>query len=122
MGCKPIYGLKFDQASLDALDELNTNRKAGRALQYFLPISVSANLVTNTNIVDMTYSVSVSDDSYESAAKAIKLLPKVFRYRIYTKANVMMFQYMPPKSAQDRKLYQFWENISNGCKVADSLE
>jgi len=121
MTCRPIQGLKLDKVSRDALKDLAERRRIAKVLNYLLPAAVTLNALSTDRALVASYNISATD--YESLAKGMMAIPRIYKNRVYTISNLMILQhYTPATTAEERKLRQFWENMSYHCKMEVGLE
>jgi len=121
MTCKPIHNLKLDKITREALKDLAERRKMAKALNYLLPTAITANMLSSNRALVTSYNITATD--YELAAEAMTAIPRIYKNRVETISELMVLtHYATPTTAEERKLRQFWINMSYHCKMETKTE
>ena len=109
MDCPNIDQLGLSTVSKSAIEDIRDKLRFSRALVYFTGIGTMASIFAGNGHVEANYSLYSTD--FELMTKALVKVPNITKRSIETVANNAWF------NVSSREEKQFWEAVSNGCKV-----
>jgi len=109
MECPPIGSIDFSRRSLQAIDEIRRVKRSVNALSVAMSAGVIGNIFLGNGAVEASY--ALQDTDFRAYAKSMNQLPVILRRRIVDEADRAALD------VTNFKERQFWQAVSNGCKV-----
>lgn len=107
MECQSIDGLKLDNESLRAIEEIRRKRNLAEYLTSTLSSGVLATILTTGKPLLMSYNIYQSD--FQAFANAMFAVPVILRGEIEKIAGRQLIRSLDPKQRS------FWKGIYYGC-------
>jgi len=106
MQCIPIYGLNFDQESVNAIKDIKRRNELFLVLSRVMPFRTMANIFLGNGALQSAYNISQTD--FETLAKAIAALPALQRKIIH---DIAAMQFLTHSGRESK----FWKGVADGC-------
>lgn len=111
--CGPIIGLKLDQVSQKAIQQINDNGKVGKLIATVATLGVFNSIFTKNKAPVAGYNIMQTD--WELYAKAMSSLPDATKVLVQKEIDAMILHYYIPSNHDNRHL-KFWRAMKNGCR------
>ena len=104
-----IEGLKFDQKSLDALEEIKLTVGAARLGMLLTGVGEMGTIFYRNGPLGAAYNIYQTD--WGLFATAVRAWPEIARREVHRIANLALLDH--PSEPKQRR---FWEAVTNGCQ------